>query len=191
MYCHRDDRDECIAYLAERFPKCFFEDSAQRLPLKKDIINDLARASVLDGNKLAQTLDWYTSHYAYEYALVAGAPRINLDGNKAGSVTPLDQQEALKRIKTRKSEMKARQAAANAMPVVVAKPPRMNGASIVSKIPAPPTRDDPVAELRDAVNIAGSILNDKQYAPLRAALAATALKAVIDRAEQIAATLKD
>jgi sRNA-binding protein len=110
MYYHKADRDEFIRYLSEKFPKCFFEAPTQRRPLKRDIIVDLEKRNVLDPDKLAPALDWYASHFAYRYALVAGAERVDLDGRKAGTVTPQEQQEALEYIIARKREVKIQQA---------------------------------------------------------------------------------
>jgi ProP effector len=109
MYYHRADRDEFLGYLVEKFPACFFEDPAQRRPLKHDIIIDLEKQNVLDHDKLSQTLDWYVNHFAYRYSLKAGTERVDLDGKKAGTVTPAEQREALEWIAARKRELNERQ----------------------------------------------------------------------------------
>jgi sRNA-binding protein len=86
--------NEFIRYLAEQFPKCFFEDPAQRRPLKRDIIDDLEKRKVLNSEKLLCALDWYKNHFTYRYTIIAGAERVDLDGQRAGTVTVREQQEA-------------------------------------------------------------------------------------------------
>jgi hypothetical protein len=54
MHYHCNERDEFVRYLAESFPKCFFEELAQRRPLKRDIIDDLEERKVLS------TTNWRT-----------------------------------------------------------------------------------------------------------------------------------
>ena len=105
MYYHRNDRDEGIKYLAEKYPRCFAEDPAQRRPLKHDVIADLEKEGVLDREALTQVLDWYQSHFVYRYGLIAGATRVDLEGAKAGSVTPKEQSEARAWVAARKKEL--------------------------------------------------------------------------------------
>jgi ProP effector len=94
VYYHRHERDEAIGYLAAKFPKCFFENPAHRRPLKHSIVLDLEKESGLDREKLVQVLDWYESHFVYRRGMIAGAERVDLDGKKAGTVTPAEQREA-------------------------------------------------------------------------------------------------
>ena len=94
MYYHKDEREEFIRYLADKFPKCFFDEPSHRRPLKHNILDDLDKQKVLDREKLTQALDWYQNHFVYRYGLIAGAERVDLEGGKAGTVTPLEQQEA-------------------------------------------------------------------------------------------------
>jgi sRNA-binding protein len=102
---HRDERDARIKYLADKYPKCFFEDPHQRRPLKHNIIEDLEKENVLNHEALVQVLDWYKNHFAYRYAIIAGADRIDLDGNKAGTVTPREQAEAREWVVARKKQL--------------------------------------------------------------------------------------
>jgi ProP effector len=106
VHYHRTERDEFIRYLAEQFPKCFFEDPAQRRPLKRDIIDDLEKRKVLNSEKLLCALDWYKNHFTYRYTIIAGAERVDLDGQRAGTVTVREQQEAYAWIAARKRELK-------------------------------------------------------------------------------------
>jgi sRNA-binding protein len=85
-YLTRERSEDFIYYLAARFPKCFFVDPSQRRPLKHDIIDDLEEQRCLDRARLEQAIDWY--------GLQKGGPRIDLNGNQAGVVTPQEAQEA-------------------------------------------------------------------------------------------------
>jgi sRNA-binding protein len=102
MYYHQHQRDEFVRYLAEMFPKCFFEEPDHGRPLKHNIIDDLEARKVLDRDKLLQTLDWYTGHFTYSRILIAGAERVDLDGTKAGVVTMKEQQDARTDLAARK-----------------------------------------------------------------------------------------
>jgi sRNA-binding protein len=189
MYYHKPDREEFIRYLAERFPKCFFEDPSQRRPLKHNIIIDLERENILEHEKLSQTLDWYTNHFAYRYSLMAGAERVDLDGNKAGTVTPQEQQEARAWIAARKRELIERQEnqqAAVIKPAVVklATNGHVNGAV------AAPSLHPSLTEMQSALTIVSGILTEKQYEPLRPVLATAALREIVNGAEKLIGSLQ-
>jgi ProP effector len=98
----RKRSEEFIYYLAARFPKCFFVNPSQRRPLKHGIIDDLEDQNVLDHEKLEQAIAWYVSAYQYNYALQKPGPRIDLNGNQAGVVTPQEQREAVEWVTARK-----------------------------------------------------------------------------------------
>jgi ProQ/FINO family len=104
-----DERDEFVRCLAESFPKCFFEEPAQRRPLKRDIIDDLEERKVLSRDKLLCALGWYEGHFTYRYPVIAGAERVDLDGKKAGTVTAKEQQEVRAWVAARKHELKEQQ----------------------------------------------------------------------------------
>jgi sRNA-binding protein len=184
VYYHKNDRDDFISHLAEKFPKCFFEDPAQRLPLKHDILSDLEQLNVLDRNKLEQTLDWYCNHYAYNYALVAGAARVNLDGGKAGTVTAAEQQTALTYIKTRKAEITERQEAVRPVvqPTVIK---QLHARTAVADVTPMPSLHPTLAAMQAAIAIANNILTEKQYEPLRPILATATLKEITRHAEAL------
>jgi sRNA-binding protein len=86
-------RDQNIAavldLLAETWPKCFFIYEQRRLPLKIGIHQDII--AVLDGAgtpiELRRALAYYCRNRSYLRHLRAGAVRIDLDGNPAGTVT--------------------------------------------------------------------------------------------------------
>jgi sRNA-binding protein len=105
----RDEIEHAITQLAEKYPKCFFEDPKLRRPLKKNIIADLQH----DGFGVASELitagvDWYESHLSYQYALEVGAKRIDLNGKEVGTVTDLEQRSAQKKIKEVREKIAAK-----------------------------------------------------------------------------------
>jgi sRNA-binding protein len=70
----RQDSEEVIRMLADRYPKCFFEDPKLRRPLSNDILTDLQQKEAVPVAKelLVAARDWYQSHLAYLYSLQAG-----------------------------------------------------------------------------------------------------------------------
>jgi sRNA-binding protein len=191
MHYHANERDEFIAYLAEKFPKCFFVSPPSRLPLKANIIDDLEKAKVLNNAKLAQALDWYQSHFSYQYSLIAGAVRVDLNGNRAGTVTPSEQKEAHKQIRERKAELREEQKAA-AQPAVVVransdKPiTKANGTTNVAK-----TLHPALADMQSTIGIIDNILSEKSYEPLRPVLATAALQTIIGRVTALIESLNN
>jgi sRNA-binding protein len=137
---------------------------------------------VLDREKLAQALDWYKSHFSYEYALIAGSERVDLNGKKAGTVTPAEQREARARVAAQKRELRERQQIPPP-PTVSANTAKINGAVVTKAVS--PSLHPLLADMQSAIGIVSSILTDKQYEALRPALAAAALKEIIDRAERL------
>ena len=79
-----------IELLAETFPKCFVIFEQRRRPLKIGIHLDVLAA--LDGavtaEELSRALGIYAANKWYRESLVAGATRIDLNGQAAGVVTP-------------------------------------------------------------------------------------------------------
>jgi len=195
MYYHREDREQFIAYLAEKFPKCFFTDPHQRRPLKHNIAVDLERERVLDADKISQTLDWYQNHYSYRYSLVAGVQRIDLDGDKAGTVTPQEQADALAWVAARKREIAERNKQQTL--IVVTKANGVNGRVAPSNgaMIAAPTdgvasaEPTSMTELRAAVKIINCILTEEEYAALRPVLATVALRELAAAAGRLIGSL--
>ena len=70
--------------LFARYPACF--DRANPRPLKRRIHKDLMAAGYLRKDA-KRPLAAYCSRRAYLNAMLAGAPRIDLDGQPAGEVT--------------------------------------------------------------------------------------------------------
>src|SRR5262245_37142132 len=96
----RQENEDAIRLLADRYPKCFFEEPRLRRPLKHNIITDLqADGAPLAHVLLTSAIEWYQSHFSYLYSLQPGAKRIDLDGNAAGTVTELEWLAAQRKIK--------------------------------------------------------------------------------------------
>ena len=195
MYYHKDEREEFIRYLADKFPKSFFDEPSQRRPLKLNILDDLDRQKVLDREKLTQALDWYQNHFVYQYGLIAGAERVDLDGNRAGTVTPKEAQEARARVAARKRELKEQQTIA-AKPVIpttaAGKGHEMNGHSMTKTTANGSTASlhPSLAEVQTAITIVSSILTEERYEPLRPVLAAAALREIVGKAEKLISSLE-
>jgi sRNA-binding protein len=99
MLPNRDEIEAVIRLLADRYPRCFFEQPRQRQPLKKNLFADLEKDNCdIPGELLSSALDWYQSHLAYQYQLTAGRKRLDLHGKEVGTVTEQEQREALARI---------------------------------------------------------------------------------------------
>jgi ProP effector len=84
------DKDhEIIALLAERWPRCFVLAEDRRLPLKVGIFHDLKAAlgGKVSPDQLSRALGTYCSAPDYQRHLKDGAARIDLDGQRAGTVT--------------------------------------------------------------------------------------------------------
>jgi hypothetical protein len=79
-----------LDFLCEQFPKCFVHYEARRRPLKLGIHLNLiaALAGAVMPHELSRALRFYVSNKVYRSRLQAGAPRINLNGELAGIVTP-------------------------------------------------------------------------------------------------------
>ncbi len=110
---------QVIAYIAERFPKCFTLEGEAR-PLKIGIFQDLAER-LADDPKVSKTqlraaLRQYTSSWRYLYGVKAGAVRVDLDGNDCGELEQehVDHAQAsLAESKARAAERRKEQAAKN------------------------------------------------------------------------------
>ena len=101
---------EVIAYIAERFPKCFILEGEAR-PLKIGIFQDLSER-LSDDPKVSKTqlragLRQYTSSWRYLHGVKPGASRVDLDGNPCGEL----EEEHIEHAKTTLDESKAKVAA--------------------------------------------------------------------------------
>jgi ProP effector len=76
-----------VAMLAARLPHAFVAESLKpHMPLKLGIDRDLVALGVLDEATATRTLRHYCSRLMYRRSLVAGAVRVDLDGQAAGEV---------------------------------------------------------------------------------------------------------
>src|SRR5450432_3326211 len=75
--------------LCKHYPACFFEKNEQRRPLKQNIVTDIIRDADFEAapELITAAVEWYRSHISYAYATIAGAKRMDLDGNGVGTVT--------------------------------------------------------------------------------------------------------
>src|SRR4051794_21630536 len=81
--------EQTIELLCREFPQCFVQFERQRRPLKVGILADiLARlGDRIERQQLGPALRFYVSNVFYRRAQRAGVPRIELDGNPAGTVS--------------------------------------------------------------------------------------------------------
>jgi ProQ/FINO family len=92
------DHNEVIGLLANKNSRCFIEDPKLRLPLNRNVVADSDRND-FPGVDIIRAVEWYIGHYWYQKAVaMAGAQRIDLDGNVVDSVTEKEAQAAVDRI---------------------------------------------------------------------------------------------
>ena len=112
----KEDLHAALTCLAERFPQTFVLERYQpHRPLKVGIAADLvARCPELDRNKLGLVLGTYVRRVMYRKGMVAGAARIDLDGNACGEVSASDAEHAAESLAEILASRQAKQAAAEA-----------------------------------------------------------------------------
>lgn len=87
------------ATLCNRFPACFREKGEQKVPLAVGIRQQIfAAAPDLDRRVVCWALKDYVHGRRYQQNLVPGAPRLNLDGSVASTVTPHDAEYATRTL---------------------------------------------------------------------------------------------
>jgi ProP effector len=185
----RQDSEEVIRMLADRYPKCFFEDPKLRRPLSNDILTDLQQKETVPVAKelLVAARDWYQSHLAYLYSLQAGAKRIDLNGKEVGTVTEQEETAAQNQIKAIHQNQKQRTATEtlNALHAAGRIPDDQ-----VRKLDAPMTKTakaiaPELTKLFEAVMAASTTLTGSSDPGLRAAMAAAALNVVRQEAQRV------
>jgi ProP effector len=110
MTMAKEDLRAALTRLTEAFPQTFVLEQYQpHRPLKVGIAADIpARCPELDRRKLGAVLSAYTQRVMYLESMVAGAARIDLDGNLAGEVSALDAEHAAERLATTLASRQAR-----------------------------------------------------------------------------------
>ena len=85
-----------ITVLADLFPACFFVYERRRRPLKIGICEEViaALAGAATPQEIARALRMYCGHVGYLAACTEGAPRIDLNGEAAGTVSATDAKNA-------------------------------------------------------------------------------------------------
>ena len=96
----KQDIDTALALLTEAFPQTFvLEKYRPHRPLKVGIAADIpARCPAVERRVLSAALSAYARRVMYLRALVAGAARVDLDGNPAGEVTARDAEYAAAKL---------------------------------------------------------------------------------------------
>ena len=96
MTITKENIHAALADLATRYPQTFvLEKYRPHRPLKVGIAADiLARCPDLDRRKLGVALAAYTRRVMYLRGMVAGAARVDLDGNVCGEVSAGDAEHA-------------------------------------------------------------------------------------------------
>ena len=96
----KQDIDATLARLAEACPQTFvLEKHRPHRPLKVGIAADIpARCPAIERRALNAVLRSYALRVMYLEAMVAGAARIDLDGNPAGEVTARDAEYAATKL---------------------------------------------------------------------------------------------
>ena len=132
MTTTKQDIDAALARLAEAFPQTFvLEKYRPHWPLKVGIAAAIpARCPALEWRVLKMALTAYTGRVMYLRGLVAGAPRLDLDGNPAGEVTVRDAEYAAAKLAgilasreiKRTAAVQSNKSAARADPVAVPAP---------------------------------------------------------------------
>jgi sRNA-binding protein len=114
MTISKQDIHAALTHLAEAFPQTFLlERCRPHRPLKVGIAADLqARCPALEWRVLKVALAAYTGRVMYLRGLVAGAGRIDLDGNVCGEVSAADTEYATVKLAEILAAREARKAAA-------------------------------------------------------------------------------
>ncbi|MDW8846387.1 RNA chaperone ProQ [Erwinia sp. P7711] len=101
---------EVIAFLAERFPKCFSAEGEAR-PLKigifQDLVDRVQGEMGLSKTQLRSALRLYTSSWRYLYGIKAGAIRVDLDGEDCGVLEEQHVEHARKQLEEAKARVQA------------------------------------------------------------------------------------
>jgi sRNA-binding protein len=187
---NRQDCEETILMLADRYPKCFFKEPRLRRPLKHGITADMQS----DGLPVARELmiaavEWYQSHIGYLNSLQAGAKRVDLNGREVDTVTEqqaIAAQAKLRGIYERRRDVTETVSALHAAGRIPDDQLRKVDAPMIPATKATKAALAPeLTRLYDAVMAANSTLTSGSDAGLRSAMAAAALGVVCDEAQRL------
>ena len=138
MTITKQDIDAALARLTEAFPQTFvLEKYRPHRPLKVGIAADIpARCPAVERRVLSVALRVYARRVMYLRGLVAGAARVDLDGNACGEVTARDAEDAAAKLaKILASRESKRAAAVEAEGKGAAQAARPAAATVVAAAP--------------------------------------------------------
>jgi sRNA-binding protein len=100
MTVTKQDIDIALVHLTKKFPQTFvLEKHRPHQPLKVGIAAEIpARCPAVERRVLGAALSAYARRVMYLRSLVAGAARLDLDGNPAGEVTARDAEYAAAKL---------------------------------------------------------------------------------------------
>ena len=100
MTATKQDIDIALVHLAKKFPQTFvLEKHRPHQPLKVGIAAEIPmRCPALERSVLGAALSAYARRVMYLQSLIAGAARLDLDGNPAGEVTARDAEYAAAKL---------------------------------------------------------------------------------------------
>jgi len=182
----RQELEDSVWMLAERYPRCFFVNPRLRQPLKKNIEADLQKDGFASPELISASVDWYKSHISYQYNLEAGAKCLDLDGKEVGTVTELEQRAARMKIREIKEKMASLNPIRTMSNLVTA---RRIPEDQLKKIDAPmsrPTIKPELTPLYEAILAANSAMSAPMgNSDVRAAVTAAVIGVVIAEAQRI------
>ena len=140
-----------LARLTEAFPQTFvLERNRPHRPLKVGIAADIpARCPAVERRVLSVALRVYARRVMYLRSLVAGAARVDLDGNACGEVTARDAEDAAARLAEILASRESKAAAVKAKGESAAQAASPGAATVVAAAPpaAKTLKERPVLRL--------------------------------------------
>jgi sRNA-binding protein len=147
----------------------------------------------LDDERLNSVLAFYMRDWNYEYKLLAGAKRIDLDGNEVGTVTETEAREARERVRVARAERKAREEMAvkqQEKNIRVVTLPSQPAVPPPVPTPVPTTTPEPMARLSKLMGNIERINTGTADPVLRDALTVAALQVLITEATRFVESRK-
>ena len=183
----RDENEATILQLVEKYPKCFFGEPRQRVPIKKSIRAELqAEGFPADYGLIASAVDWYESHLGYQYVLETGRKRIDLNGKEVGTVTEQEHLAAQKKIKADLQKVNERNSVYSSKPTTPLQPCKLRKTEPAAPVsPAPLQEVSPeLMPIYEALQAANNAISATPSSDLRAALASAALGVLVKEAQR-------